>query len=291
MAGRLVSAARRETQSAARLAARWTIRWHSMPRRRACSARFCAGPKGAAPAALVAPSVSGSTRTQTGSSAINRSLGPKGSRTPKPLEVGPGQHQGRPRLARPLLGEALAALAAGERESHSGPLRQRPVEGVEGPARVLWRVAPGLKRGKPPRRPGIGPAATATFELVRDGDGWSYKPRNERRSRAGSASAARTPSLCWSWLANKAETKRLLGRCGDSKDVLMRLHTSLACRRRVRVPQVAPLGSIGAQLDQLDVHEGLATSLSRAGATKRAFELLKFQVAMAGPLVQDVSVI
>lgn len=102
-----------------------------------------------------------------------------------------------------------------------------------------------------------------------------------------------TVALCRTWLANKAETLRLLERWGDIEAELMRLQgPSPAGAALTAGPQAAPLRAIDARLDQLHAErEALAPSLPLSTATTREGVLLKFEVVMAELFVQDFPVI
>ena len=130
-------------------------------------------------------------------------------------------------------------------------------------------------------------------------------PRLSRRAVLGAPAArlaapslpaptgADTVALCRSWLANKAETMRLLERWGDIEAELMRLQApSPAGAALMAGPQAAPLRAIDARLDQLHAErEALAPSLPLSTATTREGVLLKFEVVMAELYVQDFPVI
>jgi hypothetical protein len=133
----------------------------------------------------------------------------------------------------------------------------------------------------------------------------SRPPRLSRRAVLGAPAAALaapglpatadadTVALCRTWLANKAETLRLLERWGDIEAELMRLQApSPAGAALTAGPQAAPLRAIDARLDQLHAErEALAPSLPLSTATTREGVLLKFEVVMAELFVQDFPVI
>ena len=102
-----------------------------------------------------------------------------------------------------------------------------------------------------------------------------------------------TVTLCRTWLANKAETLRLLERWGDIEAELMRLQGPARPGEALMAgPQAAPLRAIDARLDQLHAErEALAPSLPLSTATTREGVLLKFEVVMAELFVQDFPVI
>jgi hypothetical protein len=104
---------------------------------------------------------------------------------------------------------------------------------------------------------------------------------------------ADTVALCRTWLANKAETLRLLERWGDIEARLMQVQgASLAGDALKTLPQAAPLRAIDARLDELHAErEALAPSLPLSTATTREGVLLKFEVVMAELFVQDFPVI
>ncbi|WP_421935484.1 hypothetical protein [Phenylobacterium sp.] len=104
---------------------------------------------------------------------------------------------------------------------------------------------------------------------------------------------ADTVALCRTWLANKAETMRLLERWGDIEAELMRLQGPPRPGDALMAgPQAAPLRVIDARLDQLHAErEALAPSLPLSTATTREAVLLKFEVVMAELFVQDFPVI
>lgn len=130
-------------------------------------------------------------------------------------------------------------------------------------------------------------------------------PRLSRRAVLGAPAAglaapgltatadADTIALCRAWLANKAETLRLLERWGDIEAELMRLQgPSQPGETRLARSQAAPLRAIDARLDQLHAErEALAPGLPLATATTREGVLLKFEVVMAELFVQDFPVI
>lgn len=136
-------------------------------------------------------------------------------------------------------------------------------------------------------------------------DPGSRPPRLSRRAVLGAPAAgiaasglpptadADTVTLCRTWLANKAETMRLLERWGDIEAELMRLQGPFPARAALMAgPQAAPLRAIDARLDQLHAErEALAPSLPLSTATTREGVLLKFEVVMAELFVQDFPVI
>jgi len=102
-----------------------------------------------------------------------------------------------------------------------------------------------------------------------------------------------TVALCRTWLANKAETMRLLVRWGDIEAELMRLRGPSRPGDALGAgPQAAPLRAIDARLDELHPErEALAPGLPLSTATTREGVLLKFEVVMAELFVQDFPVI
>lgn len=130
-------------------------------------------------------------------------------------------------------------------------------------------------------------------------------PRLSRRAVLGAPAAglaapglpaptgADTVALCRAWLANKAETMRLLERWGDIEAELMRLQGPPRPGEALMAgPRAAPLRAIDARLDQLHAErEALAPSLPLSTATTREGVLLKFEVVMAELFVQDFPVI
>ncbi|WP_296599685.1 hypothetical protein [Phenylobacterium sp.] len=130
-------------------------------------------------------------------------------------------------------------------------------------------------------------------------------PRLSRRAVLGAPAAglaapglparagADTVALCRTWLANKAETMRLLERWGDIEAELMRVQApSPAGAALTAGPQAAPLRAIDARLEELHAErEALAPSLPLSTATTRDGVLLKFEVVMAELFVQDFPVI
>ena len=136
-------------------------------------------------------------------------------------------------------------------------------------------------------------------------DPGSRPPRLSRRAVLGAPAAglaapvlpstadADTVALCRTWLANKAETMRLLERWGDIEAELMRLQApSPGGDALMAGPRAAPLRAIDARLDQLHAErEALAPSLPLSTATTRDGVLLKFEVVMAELFVQDFPVI
>lgn len=136
-------------------------------------------------------------------------------------------------------------------------------------------------------------------------DPGSRPPRLSRRAVLGAPAAGLaapglpvaadgdTAALCRTWLANKAETLRLLERWGDIEAELMRLQAPSPAGDAVMAgPQAAPLRAIDARLDQLHAErEALAPSLPLTTATTREGVLLKFEVVMAELFVQDFPVI
>ncbi|PZQ62220.1 MAG: hypothetical protein DI570_11640 [Phenylobacterium zucineum] len=128
-----------------------------------------------------------------------------------------------------------------------------------------------------------------------------HPPRLSRRFVLGAPAAglatpslpgtadADTVALCRTWLANKAETMRLLERWGDIEAELLRLQgPSRPGPALTAGPQAAPLRAIDARLDQLHAErEALAPSLPLSTATTREGVLLKFEVVMAELFVQD----
>lgn len=137
------------------------------------------------------------------------------------------------------------------------------------------------------------------------GDPGSRPPRLSRRAVLGAPAAglaapglpapteADTVALCRTWLANKAETMRLLERWGDIEAELMRLQgPSRPGAALTAGSQAAPLRAIDARLDQLHAErEALAPRLPLSRATTREGVLLKFEVVMAELYVQDFPVI
>lgn len=130
-------------------------------------------------------------------------------------------------------------------------------------------------------------------------------PRRSRRAVLGAPAArlaapvlpapadADTVALCRTWLANKAETMRLLERWGDIEAELLRLQGPPRPRDALAAgPQAAPLRAVDARLDQLHAErEAIAPSLPLSTATTRDGVLLKFEVVMAELFVQDFPVI
>lgn len=116
-----------------------------------------------------------------------------------------------------------------------------------------------------------------------------------RRAASGlpAPADADTVALCRTWLANKAETMRLLERWGDIEAELMRLQGPPRPGDALMAgPPAAPLRAIDARLDQLHAErEALAPSLPLSTATTREGVLLKFEVVMAELFVQDFPVI
>lgn len=129
----------------------------------------------------------------------------------------------------------------------------------------------------------------------------SRPPRLSRRAVLGAPAAgfaapglpatadADTVALCRTWLANKAETLRLLERWGEIEGELLRLQgPSRPGETLTTGPRAAPLRAIDARLDQLHAErEALAPSLPLSTATTREGVLLKFEVVMAELFVQD----
>jgi hypothetical protein len=102
-----------------------------------------------------------------------------------------------------------------------------------------------------------------------------------------------TIGLCRTWLANKAETLRLLDRWAEIEAQLMRVQGgALGADAMKTSPQAAPLRAIDARLDELQAErEALAPRLPLSTATTRDGVLLKLEVVLAELFVQDFPVI